>query len=327
MAGSGVGCGGLCLGQGLLMWAFRLLRRASTSEVLGGELSRGQRRRRHGILKVSTREPASLGLGGGLGPEDRLHGGPCGPWSREVAFSLRSGHTGGGTFPSRDAQSRPAPPAPVGLQAPCSSSGLGPGVPGALPWPPACRLTLFEGGQGPGPWAGSPPDPSHPRWCLSALLPAAPSQPRREAARPVLSQVRPAGAGCIGPGVAAGTGCLWGRASMHRCVQLSTLPTPAPGRALWAPALPRTGPVHGKTTCVLGQIRPLSVGSLQFVLRHLLNIPSEGFLSQLGWAGQPGLVEATLQGSEPPHSPGPGQARLLCLAALPRAGLPPSARR
>lgn len=93
LAGSRVGGGGLRLGPGLLLWAFRLLRRASTSKVLGGELSGGQRRRRHGILKVSTRDPASLGLGGGLGPEDRLYGGPCGAWSREVAFSLRSGHT------------------------------------------------------------------------------------------------------------------------------------------------------------------------------------------------------------------------------------------
>ena len=107
LAGSRVGGGGLCLGQGLLMWAFQLLRRASTSKVLGGEVSGGQRRRRHGILKVSTREPASLGLGGGLGPEDRLYGGPCGAWSREVAFSLRSGHAGGETSQAgtrRDAQ-------------------------------------------------------------------------------------------------------------------------------------------------------------------------------------------------------------------------------
>lgn len=93
LAGSRVGGGGLCLGPGLPMWAFRLLRWASTSEVLGRVPSGGQRRRRHGLLKVSTREPASLGLGGGLGPEDRLHGGPCRAWSREVAFSLRSGHT------------------------------------------------------------------------------------------------------------------------------------------------------------------------------------------------------------------------------------------
>ena len=90
---------------------------------------------------------------------------------------------------------RPPSPAPSGLRALCSSSGLGPGVPGALLWSPVCRVTLFEVGQGPGPRAGSPPDPSHPRWCPSPLLPTAPSQPRREAAHPVLSQVRPAGAG------------------------------------------------------------------------------------------------------------------------------------
>ena len=105
---------------------------------------------------------------------------------------------------------------------------------------------------------------------------------------------------------------------MNRCVQLSTLRTPAPGRALWAPALPRTGPVHGKTTCVLGQIRPLSVGSLLFVLQHLLNIPSEGFLSQPGWAGQPGLVEATRRGQSHPTARALG--KLVCPAWQPCLG-------
>lgn len=69
-------CGGLCPEPGLPIWAFWLLRKASTSKVLGGGLSRGQRRRRHGFLKVSTRDPASLGVGSGLDPEDRLYGGP-----------------------------------------------------------------------------------------------------------------------------------------------------------------------------------------------------------------------------------------------------------
>lgn len=91
---------------------------------------------------------------------------------------------------------------------------------------------------------------------------------------------------------------------------------PAPRRARWAPPPPRTGPVHGKTTCVLEQIRALSVGSLQFVLQHLLNIPSEAFLSQPGWAWRPGLVEAKLQGPELPPRPW-ALGELVCLARKP----------
>lgn len=61
--------GGFCLGLGLPTWAFWLLRRASTSKLLGPGLGKEEE------CLVLASEPASVGLGGGLGPEDRLYGG------------------------------------------------------------------------------------------------------------------------------------------------------------------------------------------------------------------------------------------------------------
>lgn len=66
---AGWGSGGFCLGLGLPTWAFRLLTFSPTSKLLGPGLGKEEE------CLVLASEPASVGLGGGLGPEGRPYGG------------------------------------------------------------------------------------------------------------------------------------------------------------------------------------------------------------------------------------------------------------